>query len=172
MTVSGYIGGRRLGLWGLLLAILVILGCNSAGSPTEPRSAQSVGEIEFDLLQFANQARRQAGGESCLSVDPLLTAIARNHSRDMRDRGYLGHVSPDGTTLRQRLEAEGVEFSRAAENIVQVTNVADAAAFAHELLMESERHRANILDDRFCLVGIGVASADVTYWITQVFIRN
>ncbi len=153
-----------------MLLVALLAACNSGGSPTEPNVAFSDSEIEFKLLQLTNQARQSSNVEP-LGLESGLSDIARQHSRDMRDLGFLGHVKPDGTTLRQRLEAAGYEFSRAAENIAQVTRVGDPASFAHDLLMESERHRANILDPRFSLVGIGVARSNDTFWITQVFLR-
>jgi uncharacterized protein YkwD len=106
-----------------------------------------------------------------LIVDAALGDIARTHSIAMRDLGFFGHQGPDGRSLRRRLEEAGIDFSRAAENLAQVTNSADPATFAHELLMDSERHRANILDPRFRYVRVGVARSQDTFWITEIFIQ-
>lgn len=157
--------------WGLLLLGLLTGGCNSSLGPTSPESSQTPAEIEYQLLQLTNAARAAAGVEPALTEDPRLTDVARDHSRAMRDQGFFGHVGPDGRTLRQRLEDAGIDYNRAAENLAQVTNVADPSSFAHDLLIDSERHRANILDPRFELVGIGVARSDDTFWITQIFIK-
>ena len=51
-----------------------------------------------------------------------------------------------------------------------MTNASNPSVLAHDLLMDSERHRANILDARFQQVGIGVARSSDTFWITQVFV--
>lgn len=155
----------------LLLAILAS-ACEGISSPTEPDRWLTTSEIENHLVALANHARRSAGIRPDLVTEIALAGVARRHSEDMRDRGYLGHDSPEGTTLRQRLEQAGIDFSRAGENLVQVTRVADPADFAHSLLMDSQRHRANILDDRFSLVGVGVARSAETFWVTEIFIRR
>jgi len=156
--------------WTLLLLGLLAGGCDSSLSPTSPTISQTPAEIEFTLLQLTNSARSSADVDPSLTSDAALSGVARNHSAAMRDQGFFGHVGPDGKNLRQRLEESGVPFSRAAENLAQVTNVTDPANFAYELLMDSENHRANILDPRFTHVGIGVARTDDTFWITQIFI--
>jgi uncharacterized protein YkwD len=157
--------------WTLLFLALLAGGCDSSLSPTSPSIGKTPSELEFQLLQLTNTARSSADVEPPLTPDPGLSEIARSHSVAMRDQGFFGHVGPDGKNLRQRLEQAGFDFSRAAENLAQVTNVTDPANFAYELLMDSEGHRANILDPRFTLVGIGVVRSGETFWITQIFLR-
>jgi len=157
--------------WTLLLLGLLAGGCDSSISPTSPSISQTPSEIEFQLLQLTNTARSSADVSPPLTPDPRLSDIGRSHSVAMRDLGFIGHVGPDGKNLRQRLGEAGVDFSRAAENLAQVTNVTDPANFAYDLLMDSESHRANILDTRFTLVGVGVVRSDDTFWITQIFVQ-
>jgi uncharacterized protein YkwD len=138
--------------------------------PTEPRGATTPTEIEYQLLQLSNRERSVAGGGQDLVLDESLSDVARRYSEQMRDLGFFSHVSPEGKTLRQRLEAAGIGYTRAGENIAQVTHVGNPGLVAHDLLMDSERHRANILDPEFRLVGIGVIGSGDTFWITQVFV--
>jgi len=159
--------------WTACVVFLLALGqgCSSSESPTSPSGALTASEVELQLLQLTNRERFSAEVNPDLTSDSALSEIARSHSFAMRDQGFFGHEGPDGRTLRQRLDVAGVPYSRAAENIAQVTNSTDPAVFAHELLMDSERHRANILDPRFSYVGIGVSRSGDTFWITQIFIR-
>ena len=162
----GWVGGV-----GVLIVAIAVVACSGSGSPTSPSSSVSASEVEFQLLRLTNGERDGAGVDPDLDSDTSLSNLARAHSNAMRDQGFVGHTGPDGRTLRQRLVEAGVDYSRAAENIAQVSNTANPASLAHELLMDSERHRANILDPRFHLVGIGVARSSDTFWITQIFVK-
>jgi uncharacterized protein YkwD len=127
--------------------------------------------VEFQLFEATNTGRSSQGVEPPLTSDPHLVDVAREHSRAMRDQGFFGHVGPDGRGLRQRLDDAGISYRRAAENLARVTNVDDPANFAYDLLMDSERHRENILDPRFSQVAIGVVRDTDSFWITQIFIQ-
>ena len=157
--------------WTLLLLGLLAGGCDSSISPTSPNFDASPGEVEFQLFQLTNSARAAADVEPPLTSDPVLVEVAREHSAAMRDDGFFGHVGPDGRGLRQRLDDAGIGYSKAAENLAQVSNVGNPAEFTYDLLMDSERHRANILDPRYTLVGIGVVRSGDAYWITQIFVQ-
>lgn len=171
MRITGGIQRGRVGrLAPILVVVWSMLGCSSSVGPTEPSGAQTTSEIEYQLLQLTNRVRGDAGIAPELVLDAALSDVARRYSEEMRDRGFFSHASPDGTTLRQRLERAGIEYSRAGENIAQVTNASNPSVLAHDLLMDSERHRANILDAHFQQVGIGVARSSDTFWITQVFV--
>jgi uncharacterized protein YkwD len=79
--------------------------------------------------------------------------MARSHSKDMAERGYFDHVSPDGVGLAGRLEANEIAYSKANENIAagQLN-----ALFAHADWMNSTTgHRDAILSDNEQL-GVGV----------------
>lgn len=171
MRITGGIQrGWSSGVAPTLTAALSILGCGSAFGPTEASEVQTASKIEYRLLQLSNRERDAAGVAAELTLDETLSDIARSFSREMRDQGFFSHTSPSGVTLRQRLEAAGVDYSRAGEDIAQVPHDSNPAALAHDLLMDSERHRANILDSEFSLVGIGVARSSHIYWITQVLV--
>lgn len=157
--------------WALLLLGLLTGGCGGPGSPTSPSIDVAPSEVEFQLLNLTNSERDAAAVDPDLTADTILGEIARQHSIAMRNQGFISHEGANGETLRQRLEEAGIDFSRAAENLAQVTNTSNPASFAHGLLMDSERHRTNILDPRFSYVGIGVTRSGDTFWITQVFIK-
>jgi uncharacterized protein YkwD len=67
-------------------------------------------------------------------------------------RNYFGHVSPEGHDAGDRLNAAEVSYQMAGENLA----LAPTLQSAHTGLMNSEGHRANILDPDFRRVGIGV----------------
>lgn len=157
----------------LLALLLLVAGSACSGSsPTSPGSGgPSALSVEASSFARINQARRD-DGKSPLLLDPVLTEIARAHSRRMRDEGFFSHEDPSGAGLVDRLRAAGVSFSLAGENLAHVDGASDPAAVAHDLLMNNPAHRGNILDPRYTEVGIGVAQSGGTYWMTQVFLRR
>lgn len=109
----------------------------------------SVSEIE--MMRLVNEERKKNNLKE-LSLRTDLIPVARAHATDMWMRGYFGHVSPDGKDVGARLTESGVRFGIAGENLA----LAPTLATAHNGLMNSPGHRANILEPRFTRVGIGV----------------
>lgn len=163
--------GRSLRIFSVLSVVALQYGCSSS-SPTEPDTTPTSAEVEFQLFRLIAGARADAGVGSDLGLDPDLSEVARSHSISMRDHGFFSHQGIAGDRVGDRLRAAGYQFRTAAENIAQVTNSPVPATVSHEMLMSSAPHQSNILNSRFELVGIGVARADKTYWVTQVFISR
>ncbi|MEO5672656.1 MAG: CvpA family protein [Ramlibacter sp.] len=108
-------------------------------------------DLEARMLELVNE-ERVANGLKPLRADPELTEVARAHSRDMFARGYFSHVSPDGKSPFDRIRKAKVIFRTAGENLA----FAPTLAQAHQGLMKSPGHRANILRPAFGRVGIGI----------------
>jgi uncharacterized protein YkwD len=87
-----------------------------------------------------------------LKPDPELAEVARAHSRDMLARGYFSHVTPDGKDPFDRMRQANVRFLAAGENLA----LARTLAGAHQGLMNSPGHRANMLRPQFGRLGVGV----------------
>jgi uncharacterized protein YkwD len=87
---------------------------------------------------------------------------AQRHSDDMARRGYFSHASPEGSQPWDRMRAQGLSFSRAAENIAMNGGGAEAAVRGW---INSPPHRGNIENCALTHTGVGVAGS---YW-TQVF---
>ncbi len=152
----------------LAVLVLFIAGCSGSGSPTEPQSA-AVGDVEAQSFGLLNQARAQ-GGVGTLSLDARVAEVARRHSEAMRDQGFFGHAGSSGEGLRARLRGAGIPFSAAGENLARVNGSPDPAGVAHQMLMNSEEHRENIMEPVFSRAGVGVARSGSSYWVTQIFI--
>jgi uncharacterized protein YkwD len=81
-------------------------------------------------------------------------------------RGYFGHITPDGISPFDRLLAAHIDFLVAGENIA----LAPTLTIAHEGLMNSPGHRANILDTQYGRIGIGIVDGGkYGIMITQMF---
>lgn len=106
---------------------------------------------EEAMLVLVNRERTSRGLKA-LTMNQKAREVARLHSRDMFARGYFSHVNPDGEDPFDRMERGGVEFQAAGENLA----LAPTLQLAHQGLMNSPGHRANILSPDFGTVGIGV----------------
>jgi uncharacterized protein YkwD len=107
---------------------------------------------ETQMLDLLNRARAENGLES-LTLDPTIREVARAYSTTMFQQGVFAHVDQAGATPFDRMRAGGVSFRAAGENLA----LAPTVRIAHDGLMNSPGHRANILSPRFRRVGIGVA---------------
>ncbi|HXZ81833.1 MAG TPA: CAP domain-containing protein [Terriglobales bacterium] len=150
--------------------LLLLAGSTVLQPPAATQSLQVVAntnsEAERRLLEMLNQSRIQQG-LAPLRMDQRLTAAAREHSRVMADRGQLSHQLPGEANLSRRLRDSQVAFISAGENI----DMGNGWQQAHSAFMASPPHRANILDDDYENVGIGVVERHGTYWITEDFAR-
>jgi len=109
------------------------------------------GDLEEEMLKLVNQERVQRG-LSALKADPELTQVARAHSQDMFARGYFAHFTPEGKSPFDRMDMAHVQYTTAGENLA----LAHSLSIAHNGLMNSPGHRANILNPAFGRVGIGI----------------
>lgn len=122
-------------------------------------------ELEKQMLALINQERTKAGLPA-LAADRELTQVARLHSRDMFSRGYFSHVSPEGETPFDRIRKANIRFLTAGENLALARNL----GLAHDGLMKSPGHRANILHPSYGRVGIGILDGGIYgLMVTQNF---
>ncbi len=106
---------------------------------------------ESEMFKLVN-AERQKAGVGQLTWRPELVPIARVHAEDMWKRGYFSHYSPEGKDVGDRLGETHITYTIAGENLA----LAPTLPTAHNGLMNSPGHRANILEPRFKRMGIGV----------------
>lgn len=119
---------------------------------------------EAQVLRLVNEERAKVGC-SPLTADPELAALAQDHSEDMAERGYFSHTTPEGRSPWDRAAAAGVD-NMGGENIAR--GQADAAAVM-SAWMNSDGHRANILNCDFRTLGVGAHFAQGGPWWTQAF---
>ncbi|MEU5968014.1 CAP domain-containing protein [Streptomyces globisporus] len=130
----------------------------------KPSPSPTDASARSEVLALVNQERAKVGC-SPLSTSAPLTSLAQNFSEDMADRGFFDHTDPDGDTPWDRAAQAGVQ-GLAAENIAR--GQADAQAVM-EGWMNSEGHRANILNCDYKTVGIGVHEGSGGPWWVQNF---
>jgi preprotein translocase subunit SecF len=99
-------------------------------------------------------ASRHAFNLPALIEESRLTKAAQAKADHMAKAGYFAHNSPDGKTPWDFILGQGYEYLAAGENLAinfsQVESLEDA-------WMNSASHRANILNQTYEEIGIGIA---------------
>ncbi len=108
-------------------------------------------DLEQKMLALVNKERANRGIQA-LTMNSGAQKVARAHSQDMFGRGYFSHYTPEGLSPFDRLHNGGVGYLSAGENLALAPNLIQA----HNGLMNSPGHKANILDSSFNTVGIGI----------------
>jgi uncharacterized protein YkwD/uncharacterized membrane protein required for colicin V production len=131
----------------------------SAVTEVEPAPA-----AERELFDLMNEARERQG-LAALEWCEECAEVARAHTRDMYLEGYFSHVSLDGLDPFERMHRAGVSYDTAGENLSMSPSVREA----HQGLLASPDHRANILRPVFDQAGIGIYRGPYGLLCTQVF---
>ena len=108
-------------------------------------------EAEAEMFKLVNEERKKSGLPGLIWKQEIVP-VARAHATDMWEGSYFGHVSPEGKDVGDRLERVGIDYLVAGENLA----LAPTLSTAHMGLINSPGHRANILEEKFTKVGVGV----------------
>lgn len=122
--------------------------------------------LERQVFDLTNAIRVKEG------LDPLLwhagaAEVAYGHSKDMSDRNYFDHVSPEGKGPGNRLMDAAIIFQNVFENIAM--NTINSPQTLHAW-MNSKGHREAILQDNITHLGVGIFSGRNIYY-TQLFLQ-
>ncbi len=150
----------------------------------------STSNVERLIFKYTNDERRKAGLKE-LVWDDQLALIARGHSEDMGKNDFFSHTNQRGEDPTARAQSQGYPVRKPigggaymlgiGENIsmmptgnVQghgyISNDADSVARAVvESWMNSPGHKANILNQGYDRLGVGVAYDGTYYYSTQDF---
>jgi len=113
-------------------------------------------QSETTMFNLVNQEREKLGLKK-LNFDGTIQQVARHYAQTMFENGFFSHVSQvDGSTPKDRAEKGGVSFFVIGENLAYAPDV----YLAHQGLMNSEGHRANILAEEFGRLGVGVIDGE------------
>jgi uncharacterized protein YkwD len=108
------------------------------------------------MFKLINSERISKGVREAI-FDLELRDIGRKHCRDMFEKGYFSHYTPEGFSPFDRITDTGILYTVAGENLALSPN----PDIAMQGLMNSPGHRANILSPSFGRVGIGVIDGGI-----------
>lgn len=147
-----------------------------------PLVAEDMGDWRAEgkaLLEEANRARgsaqncgdRSFGPAPALEWSDKLGRAALAHSRDMAERGYFSHSSPEGEQVSDRARAQDYEFRKIGENLGFGQSSPKQVV---EGWLMSPGHCANLMQPEYTEMGAAYAlqrSDNAIYW-TQVLGRR
>jgi len=123
--------------------------------------------FESDMLKQVN-AQRAKNGKSALTLNQSLCASARVRASEIAKDGCFSHTRPDDSGCFTAIS--GVSYRTAGENIAMGTWGYYGVDEIMDGWMNSEGHRANILNGDFSEVGFGCVVVNGNgYWV-QMFI--
>lgn len=117
----------------------------------QEQATQGLTAEEQQMLNLVN-TERQKSGLKPLKANLELTKVARVKAKDMIDKGYFDHNSPTYGSPFDMMKQFGISYRTAGENLAGNQTVEKA----HTSLMNSDGHRANILNSGYTEVGIGI----------------
>ncbi|GAA3537697.1 hypothetical protein GCM10022419_017070 [Nonomuraea rosea] len=127
----------------------------TSSATTPPPSSGSVGTTEENEVVRLTNAERAKGGCAPLTHNAQLRAAAFGHSSDMAKNNYFSHTSQDGRSFLDRIRAAGFTGGSGwAENIAKGQ---PTPASVVDAWMNSAGHKANIMNCKYNLIGVGAA---------------
>lgn len=133
-------------------------------SNTSTKGSSSEVQQALSLLN----ADRAKNGLPALALNSALSNLGDAYAQDMINRNFFSHYNPEGQSPFDRMKAAGIGYTYAGENLAINTGV----AAAETAFMNSSGHRANILNQNYTQVGLGVRhDAKGSVYVVQEFIR-
>lgn len=108
------------------------------------------------IFELTNQARA-ANGLPELKLNEELAAAAQAKAEAMVANNYFEHTAPDGTNGWDYIDNEGYIYTFAGENLA-ASNEDDVSVV--DGWLNSPGHRANLLNENFTDIGLGIAFKD------------
>jgi uncharacterized protein YkwD len=142
--------------------IAKVLGTTCENTELMPE-AGNLEAVDRATLCLVNQERARSG-ELPLRLNADLTQAAEGHSAEMVEDDYFAHISPNGETPFQRIEASGyipndqVGYTL-GENIAWGTLYLATPKAIVAAWTASPEHLANILNTEYTETGMGVTPA-------------
>jgi len=126
---------------------------------------------ERGLLAYLNRDRI-AAKLVALEWDDRLAEVARGHSEEMLRTHVVAHISPVTGSAADRVRVAHIKTTLVLENLARAYGVSEA----HQGLMNSPGHRANLMSSAATRIGIGVTFGEEVsgrreMFVTQVFTR-
>ena len=114
-------------------------------------------QVRQDMLGAINRERAKVGA-SPLVLDEKLCEVAQVRAQELVQS--FSHTRPDGSDCYSALIEMNVNYRSAGENIAAGQTTVDSVM---ECWMNSSGHRANILDQRYRKIGIGLYRTNSGY---------
>jgi uncharacterized protein YkwD len=125
---------------------------------TEATTEKEYSDFVTAVLELTNAARAE-NNLPALELSDDLCKAAQDHANDMSANKYFSHTSQDGRTLVDRVQKYNTSFYYMGENIARGQSTAKEVV---NDWLNSEGHRANIMNTSYTKIGIGYCNG---YWV-------
>lgn len=123
----------------------------SKPAPSQPNQDQSeISQYAQEVADLVNQERAKAGLKP-LQLDTALSAMALDKAKDMINNNYFDHNSPTYGSPFDMMNAYGIKYSSAGENIAKGQRTPQEVMNAW---MNSPGHKQNIMSSSFTKIGV------------------
>ena len=152
-----------------IMTVFAIFYANFSVFATSPKNIDIQLTLqEREMFNLVNSERGDRGLQPYI-IDLELVKLARIKAEDMVANGYFAHHSPNFGSPFEMMKSFGVTHNSAGENIAENRVISGA----HDALMLSAGHRANILSERFDRIGIGIVEGPREFkTMVQMFIES
>ncbi|MCD8131940.1 MAG: CAP domain-containing protein [Lachnospiraceae bacterium] len=147
---------------------------STTATTTTTAATASASDLVTQVYNLVNE-NRSANGVASLTLDSTLCAAAQTRADELAAYGSTtingeAHVRPDGNSWGYVLFEYGINYGTKGENTAEGYSTAQSVM---DGWMNSEGHKANILNSSFDIIGIGVAqTASGKYIWVQIFANS
>ena len=153
-------------LKGLGVLLGLALSLTPAGAPTFDYAS-----AEHELTVLTN-SDRTSNGLASLRPREDVGDVARERSQDMAERNYFSHEIPGGGYFEDLLDAYGIGYRMAGENIARNNHLDHVSVGrAQSGFLNSPAHRANIMEPGYREMGAGAWSRGPMKYYTVLFLH-
>lgn len=163
-TMGVLIGSIVISALAAFSAISFVSPDNASAAAAQVRTCagdtMTIRHAEKSMLIYHNRERAKRNKpELCIARE--LQRAARLHAKDMIERDYFSHTTKGtGESFANRIEDQGYEYRRAAENLAYGTGSAGSTTNIFQGWMDSSGHRSNLLNGHLREVGIGLYAGE------------
>ena len=138
---------------------------NTPDTDNTPGNNGDISENAYvnEVLKLVNEYRA-SNGLSPVSLDNAISSAANIRAKEIV-RSF-SHTRPDGRSCFTALSDSGISYNGAGENIAYGQDTPKEVMTAW---MNSQGHRANILNGSFTKLGVGIYSSGGTIYWVQLF---
>ncbi|MBD5466209.1 MAG: hypothetical protein HDR22_10445 [Lachnospiraceae bacterium] len=137
---------------------------NGTEAPNQSEEDSAEASFAEQVVKLVNEERAKAGLNP-VSLDKEIEAAALIRAKEIQSS--FSHTRPNGSSFSTVLKEQGIRYSGAGENIAWGQISPEAVM---EAWMNSDGHRANILNPKFTKLGVGYdqSAKGRNYWV-QLF---
>ena len=134
-------------------------------------SNQNISAETQEMLGYVNAVRAQYGLNPLFGLE-ILDSCSQIRANEISSNYNPDHSRPDGSSFSTVIDETGIYWYHVAENIACGTNCMTTVQEAFNAWMNSDGHRANILNPKLKYMAVAKSTnGDTTYW-EQLFFND